>query len=113
METTAYKVLTSEQMTALEHGSFKGAPVDIADGYIHLSTAAQLQETLDKHFAEQEGLWLAAVDLEALGDTVKWEESRGGQQFPHIYGDLTLDVVTAYSELGYEPDGSLRLPVTG
>ncbi|MES2987384.1 MAG: DUF952 domain-containing protein [Pseudomonadota bacterium] len=112
-ETTAYKVLTSDQMTALEAGTFKGAPVDVADGYIHLSTLAQLQETLDKHFAGQEGLWLAAVDLEALGDAVKWEESRGGQLFPHIYGDLTLDAVTAYSELHYEEDGTLRLPVTG
>lgn len=113
-DTIAYKVLTTNQMTALEaDGSFAGAPVDLADGYIHLSTEAQLQETLDKHFAGQEGLWLAAVDLEALGDAVKWEPSRGGQLFPHIYGPLPLDAVTAYSELHYEPDGNLRLPVTG
>ncbi|MBX3564425.1 MAG: DUF952 domain-containing protein [Sphingomonas sp.] len=112
-ETTAYKVLTADQMTALEQGSFKGAPVDRKDGFIHLSTASQLQETLDRHFSGQDGLWLAAVDLEALGDTVKWEESRGGALFPHLYGDLTLDEVTAYSEVHYEPDGSLRLPVTG
>lgn len=110
----AYKVLTAEQMTALEQdGSFAGAPVDLTDGYIHLSTAAQLQETLDKHFAGQSDLWLAAVDLEALADTVKWEPSRGGQLFPHIYGPLPLDAVIAYSELHYEPDGSLRLPVAG
>ena len=112
-ETTAYKVLTKDQMDALEQGVFNGAPVDVADGYIHLSTTDQLQETLDKHFAGQQGLWLAAVDLEALGDAVKWEESRGGQLFPHLYGGLTLDAVTAYSELYYEEDGSLRLPVTG
>lgn len=110
---TAYKVLTAAQMQALEADAFEGAPVDIADGYIHLSTRAQLQETLDRHFAGQEGLWLAAVDLDALGDAVKWEESRGGQLFPHIYGKLTLDAVTAYSELHYEADGTLRLPVTG
>ena len=110
----AYKVLTAEQMTALgQDGSFAGAPVDLTDGYIHLSTAAQLQETLDKHFAGQEGLWLAAVDLEALADAVKWEPSRGGQLFPHIYAPLPLDAVIAYSELHYEPDGSLRLPVAG
>ena len=113
-DTTAYKVLTADQMTALERdGTFAGAPVDLQDGYIHLSTEAQLQETLDKHFTGQDGLWLAAVDLEALGDAVKWEPSRGGQLFPHIYGPLPLDAVTAYSELHYEPDGSLRLPVTG
>lgn len=113
MEKTAYKVLTSEQMAALEQGSFAGAPVDLADGYIHLSTAAQLQETLDKHFAGQDGLWLAAVDLDALDDAVKWEPSRGGQLFPHLYGALPLDAVFAYSELHYEADGSLRLPVAG
>jgi uncharacterized protein (DUF952 family) len=113
-DSTAYKVLTGEQMAALERdGSFAGAPVDLQDGYIHLSTAEQLQETLDKHFADQEDLWLAAVDLDALCDTVKWEPSRGGQLFPHIYGPLPLDAVVAYSELHYEPDGSLRLPVTG
>jgi uncharacterized protein (DUF952 family) len=113
-ESTAYKILTAEQMTALEtDGSFAGAPVDLQDGFIHLSTAAQLQETIDKHFAGQSDLWLAAVDLDALADEVKWEESRGGQLFPHIYGALPLDAVIAYSELHYEPDGSLRLPVAG
>jgi len=113
-DTTAYKVLTSDQMTALEtDGTFSGAPVDLEDGYIHMSTAAQLQETLDKHFAGQDGLWLAAVDLDALGESIKWEESRGGQLFPHIYGALPLDAVIAYSEVHYEPDGRLRLPVAG
>ncbi|MDP5278753.1 DUF952 domain-containing protein [Sphingomonas sp. DG1-23] len=113
-ESTAYKVLTADQMSALEtDGSFAGAPVDLQDGYIHLSTAAQLQETLDKHFAGQDGLWLAAVDLDALAEAVKWEPSRGGQLFPHIYGPLPLDAVIAYSELHYESDGSLRLPVAG
>ncbi|MBC9031819.1 DUF952 domain-containing protein [Sphingomonas sp. JC676] len=111
---TAFKVLTADQMTALEtDGVFAGAPIDLADGYIHLSTADQLGETLDRHFAGQKNLWLAAVDLEVLGDAVKWEPSRGGQLFPHIYGALPLDAVLAYSELHYEPDGALRLPVTG
>lgn len=111
-ESTAYKVLTADQMSALEKdGSFAGAPVDLQDGYIHLSTATQLQATLDKHFAGQDGLWLAAVDLEALGEVVKWEPSRGGQLFPHLYGQLPLDAVIAYSEVHYQPDGGLRLPV--
>ncbi|UZK66990.1 DUF952 domain-containing protein [Sphingomonas sp. M1-B02] len=111
---TAYKILTSDQMQTLEQERrFEGAPVDLADGYIHLSSEAQLRETLDKHFAGQEGLWLVAVDLEVLGDAVKWEPSRGGQLFPHIYGDLPLDAVLAYSEVHYEPDGNLRLPVAG
>ena len=111
----AYKVLTADQLNTLEHeGRFAGAPVDLADGYIHLSTADQLQGTIDKHFAGQQDLQLVAVDLEALGDKVKWEESRGGALFPHIYGaPITLDVVVAYSPLEYEQDGSIRLPVTG
>lgn len=112
--TTAYKVLTSDQMAALEQdGTFAGAPVDLADGYVHLSTAAQLTETVDKHFAGQDDLHVAAVDLEALGETIRWEESRGGQLFPHLYGALTLDTLVAYSPLEREDDGTVRLPVTG
>lgn len=110
---TAFKVLTADQMAALEDDDFEGAPVDIADGYIHLSTAEQLTETVDKHFAGQADLWVAAIDLEALGDRVKWEESRGGQLFPHIYGVLPLCVVTAYGALKRDADGSVRLPVAG
>jgi len=109
----AYKVLTADQMTALEEGTFAGAPIDVADGYIHLSTAGQLRETVDKHFAGQDDLHLAAVDVEALGDQVKWEESRGGQLFPHLYGRLTLETVIAYGPLEREDDGSIRLPVAG
>jgi uncharacterized protein (DUF952 family) len=110
----AYKVLTEEQLGMLEHeGRFAGAPVDLADGYIHLSTAAQLPGTIEKHFAGQSGLQIVAVDLEALEDAVKWEPSRGGDLFPHIYGPLTLDVVIAYSPLEHEPDGTIRLPVAG
>ncbi len=110
----AYKVLTTAQLAALERdGTFAGAPIDLTDGYIHLSTADQLSGTIDKHFDGQHGLQIVAVDIEALGDTVKWEESRGGMLFPHIYGPLTLDVVLDYGPLEYHPDGSIRLPVTG
>lgn len=113
-ETTAYKILTQPQMEELEHQrTFAGAPIDLTDGYIHLSTAAQAQETLEKHFAGQTGLWIAAVDLEVLGDAVKWEESRGGQLFPHIYAPLPLNAVIAYGPVEHHPDGSLKLPVTG
>lgn len=111
---TAYKVLTGEQMAALERdGTFAGAPVDVQDGYVHLSTAAQLTETVDKHFAGQDDLHVAAVDLEALGEKIRWEESRGGQLFPHLYGALTLDTLVAYSPLEREEDGTVRLPITG
>lgn len=112
--TTAYKVLTGDQMAALARdGTFAGAPVDLADGYVHLSTAAQLTETVDRHFAGQDDLHVAAVDLVALGDRLRWEESRGGQIFPHLYGALTLDVVVAYGPLERAEDGTVRLPVTG
>lgn len=110
---TAYKVLTADQMAALEAGSFAGAPVDVADGFIHLSTGEQLTETVDRHFAGQSDLWIAAVDLGALGDAVRWEVSRGGDAFPHLYGPLTLDIVTAYGPLERDAGGGVRRPVAG
>ena len=114
MPVIAYKVLTADQMATLEDGSFAGAPVDLADGFIHLSTAAQLTETVDKHFAGQHDLHVAAVDLDALGDAVKWEASRGGALFPHIYGGpLLLETVIAYGPLDRDDDGTVRLPVAG
>ena len=109
----AYKVLTGEQLASLESGSFAGAPVDLADGYIHLSTAAQLTETVDKHFAGQTDLHIAAVDLDAQGETLKWEPSRGGQLFPHIYGPLLLETVIAYGPIERDEQGKVKLPVTG
>jgi uncharacterized protein (DUF952 family) len=110
----AYKVLTAAQMAALERdGSFAGAPVDLADGYVHLSTAAQLTATVDKHFAGQEDLHVAAVDLAALGDRIRWEKSRGGEDFPHLYAPLPLEAVIAYGPLRRDEDGSVRLPVAG
>ena len=93
---TAFKILTAEQWGAFQSaGIFAGAPVDLADGYIHLSAADQVQGTLDKHFAGQDGLVLAEVDLAALGDAVRWEVSRGGALFPHIYGPLPMAAVIA------------------
>lgn len=81
-----YKILTADQWADFERsGRFDGAPIDLADGYIHTSTAEQAQETTDKHFAGQEGLVLAALETENYGDDLKWEVSRGGAEFPHIY----------------------------
>ncbi|WP_297491662.1 DUF952 domain-containing protein [Acidocella sp.] len=104
-----YKVLTAAQFAALQAGSFTGAPIDEADGYIHLSTAAQLTETVLKHFAGQNGLIIAAVGLAALGDALRWEVSRGGQMFPHLYGRLTMAAVRAHGELCWN-DGAVVLP---
>jgi uncharacterized protein (DUF952 family) len=111
--TVAYKVLTEAQMRDLEADRFKGAPIDLADGYIHLSTSQQLTETVDKHFVGQDNLHVAAIDIDALGDAVRWEESRGGQHFPHIYGALPLEVVIAYGPLERDDDGTITLPVAG
>ncbi|MDJ0277105.1 DUF952 domain-containing protein [Sphingomonas sp. 2R-10] len=111
---TAFKVLTGEQMAALERdGSFAGAPVDLADGYVHLSTFDQLTETVDKHFAGHDDLHVAEVDLDALGDAVKWDESRGGQLFPHLYAPLPLDAVVAYGPLHRDDAGRVKRPITG
>jgi uncharacterized protein (DUF952 family) len=91
---TAFKILTAYQWVQFQaDGVFHGAPVDLADGYIHLSAADQLQGTLDKHFSGQEGLVIAEVDLVALGDLVRWEVSRGGALFPHIYGILPMTAI--------------------
>ena len=111
---TAYKVLTADQMATLEKdATFAGARVDLADGYIHLSTAGQLTETVDKHFAGQTDLHVAAIDLGSFGNSLKWEESRGGQMFPHLYGPLLLETVIAYGPLRRSADGKVMLPVAG
>ena len=91
---TAFKILTADQWAQFKaDGVFHGAPVDLADGYIHLSASDQLQGTLDKHFAGQAGLVIAEVDLTALGQAIRWEVSRGGALFPHCYAPLPLSAV--------------------
>jgi uncharacterized protein (DUF952 family) len=91
MTDSAFKIFTADQWTAFEAGGvFDGAPVDLADGYIHMSTADQLDETLAKHFVGQTGLVVAEIDLKACGEALKWEVSRGGALFPHLYAPLTL-----------------------
>ncbi len=80
----------SEWQTLHENGTTAGAPIDVLDGYIHFSTAEQVVETAEKHFADAGDLMLLALDTDALGDALKWEPSRGGQLFPHLYRDLAL-----------------------
>ena len=97
---TAYKIFTADQWTQFQTDNvFHGAPVDLTDGYIHLSAADQLQGTLDKHFSGQIGLVIAEVDLALLGETVKWEISRGNAWFPHIYGPLPMSAVLGSREV--------------
>lgn len=78
---------------AERQGVFAGAPVDLADGYIHFSTADQARETAAKHFAGQSDLVLAIIEADALGDALKWEPSRGGALFPHLYRPLRMEEV--------------------
>lgn len=94
--TSAFKILTHQQWADFERERvFRGAPVDIADGYIHLSTAEQLEGTLAKHFAGQTDLMIAEVDLICLGDAIRWEEARGGALFPHLYTELPIHAVVS------------------
>lgn len=90
-----YKIVTISLWREAERaGLFLGAPVDLADGYIHFSTADQARETAARHFAGHANLLLAAVDAGGLGDAVRWEPSRGGALFPHLYAPLAVaDVV--------------------
>lgn len=98
---TAFKVLTAQQWADFERERvFRGAPVDIADGYIHLSTAEQLEATIAKYFAGQSGLMIAEVDLIQLGDRVRWEPARGGDLFPHIYAELPMHAVVGLQKRG-------------
>ncbi|WP_417726495.1 DUF952 domain-containing protein [Roseovarius sp.] len=92
-----YKLLRGPEWAELRAaGESAGAAVDLADGYVHFSTAAQVAETAAKHFAGVEGLMLVAVQEERLGAALKWEPSRGGALFPHLYREMRLsDVVWA------------------
>lgn len=90
-----YKIFRRPEWEAFrDAGETAGAPVDLADGYIHISTAAQVAETAAKHFADQSDLVLVALDDAALGADLRWEPSRGGALFPHLYRQLRIgDVV--------------------
>jgi len=85
-------------------GVFRGSDVDRRDGFIHFSTAAQVVETATKHFIGQTDLLLVRVNTTSLGDRLKWEPSRGGALFPHLYGDLDLAAVTQIDPLPLGPD---------
>lgn len=91
-------------------GVFVGAPVDLQDGYIHFSTAAQARETAAKHFAGQTDLLLVAVEASALGHALRYEPSRGGDLFPHLYGPLPLSAVLWVKPLPLGPDGRHAFP---
>lgn len=98
--TLIYKIVAMPEWRAAEaRGVFDGAAVDLADGFIHFSTAEQVAETAAKHFAGQADLLLVAIEAEKLGAALKWEVSRGGGLFPHLYAPLSFDAVTRVAPL--------------
>lgn len=107
-----YKILTRPEKETLEtSGRFRGSAQDDADGYIHLSTDAQLTRTADRHFAGQSDLYLAAVDAAAAGDSIKWELSpRSGMVFPHLYGVLEQRLVLSLAPLRRDAQGQVMSP---
>ena len=108
-----YKIATMAQWRAAEsEGRFDGAPIDLADGYIHFSSAETVRETAAKHFAGQDDLLLVAVEAEKLGPALKWEVSRGGALFPHLYAPLALDDVSWTKPLPLGADGVHLFPET-
>ncbi|TCD16552.1 DUF952 domain-containing protein [Oricola cellulosilytica] len=111
MDKIIYKIAPRALWQAAEeNGRFDGAPIDIADGFIHFSTAAQARETAAKHFAGQNDLLLVAVDGEKLAGALKYEVSRGGDLFPHLYAPLDLDTVVWVKELPLGDDGAHVFP---
>jgi uncharacterized protein (DUF952 family) len=105
-----YKIFRADEWATLQaQGETRGAPIDLADGFVHFSTAAQAHETAAKHFAGQDGLMLLALEADAMGAALKWEVSRGGALFPHLYRALRLDEVMWARPLPLV-DGTHRFP---
>jgi uncharacterized protein (DUF952 family) len=108
---TIYKICSAPAWREAERrGAFRGSADDLRDGFIHFSTAAQVAETAKKHFFGQTGLFLIAVDADALGDSLRWEPSRNDELFPHLYGELDLGAVTAVLGLRARSGGTHDIP---
>jgi uncharacterized protein (DUF952 family) len=106
-----FKLLTPDEMTAYNQAQeAPPSPADARDGYVHLSTAAQVHETAARHFADAEALWLLAVEADRLGDALRWEEARGGDRFPHLYGRILARHVVWSRPLRRGTDGRFRFP---
>lgn len=108
---TIYKICPAPAWREAERaGIYRGSPDDVRDGFIHFSTASQVPGTLAKHFAGQADLFLIAVSADALGPALRWEPSRGGDLFPHLYGDLDPAAADNIATLVLGADGLHRLP---
>jgi uncharacterized protein (DUF952 family) len=105
-----YKIVDEIQWEqSVQVGEFTGAEIDKTDGFIHFSDASQVAATLEKHFKGIGGLLLISVDADLLGDALKWEVSRGGELFPHLYGSLPMSAVVAQTPLPLLDDGTHRI----
>lgn len=105
-----YKILPRAAWQAAQQAkTYEGSAIDLADGFIHFSTAAQAQETARRHFAGQPDLVVLGVEVEDLGLALKWEPSRGGELFPHFYGPLDPTLVRSVSEAPLGADGVPQL----
>lgn len=108
---TIYKIFRVHEWASAEReGLFLGSPDDRRDGFIHFSTAEQLRGTLAKYFASEREIVLATIDARALGNDLKWEVSRGGMRFPHLYASLPLDAVTRVTRHKRDGSGDFVLP---
>ncbi len=106
-----YKILTAEQLAIVEDGGAMEAPVDVADGYVHFSTSKQVQETLAKWFKGQKGLTLVSCDTADFGPDLKWEKSRGGDYFPHVYATVRDHNISSMWPLDeFDADGAPLAP---
>ena len=111
MAQVIYKICRADEWREAERaGAFRGAAIDLTDGYIHFSTDAQVSETAARHFVGAADLVLVAVAAAALGPALKWEPSRGGALFPHLYGVLTSDAVLWVRPLPLGGDGRHLFP---
>ena len=109
MTDVAYKLVDrAEWEAARAAGAYAGSAVDLADGYIHMSSAAQLAETARRHYAGRSDLLLVAVDLTVLGEALKWEASRGGDLFPHLFAPLPVAAAREERGLSVDADGVMR-----
>ena len=110
IETYVYKILSAPDHAQAKELGHTDTDLDARDGYVHLSTKEQVGETLALHYAGQSGVHLYEFVLERFSGDVRWEESRGGQQFPHLYGTLRLSAAHRHWALQTGPDGNPRLP---
>jgi uncharacterized protein (DUF952 family) len=109
--TIIYKICPAALWREAErNGAFRGSEVDLRDGFIHFSSAAQAAETAAKHFAGQHDLVLVHVDATKLGDKLKWESSRGGALFPHLYGEFNFAAISRVEPLPLGLDGTHKFP---